>query len=42
MEGIVTLCFVVRADGSVRKNVLVQRTAGFEDFDENVRVALRA
>ena len=42
VEGIVTLYFVVRADGSVRENVLVQRTAGFEDFDENARLALRA
>jgi TonB family protein len=42
VEGNVTLYFVVRADGSVRENVLVQRTAGFEDFDENARAALRA
>ncbi len=42
VEGVVTLYFVVRADGTVRENVLVQRTAGFEDFDENARVALRA
>lgn len=42
VEGVVTLYFVVRADGSVRENVLVQRTAGFEDFDENARLALRA
>jgi TonB family protein len=42
VEGAVTLYFVVRPDGGVRENVLVQRTAGFEDFDENARVALRA
>jgi TonB family protein len=42
VEAAVTLYFVVRADGSVRENVLVQKTAGFEDFDENARVALRA
>ena len=37
VEGVVTLYFVVRADGSVSENVLVQRTAGFEEFDENAR-----
>ncbi|MGH7724538.1 MAG: energy transducer TonB [Candidatus Eiseniibacteriota bacterium] len=42
VEGSVTLYFVVRADGSIKENVLVQRTAGFEDFDESARVALRA
>jgi TonB family protein len=38
----VTLYFVVRADGEVKENVLVQKTAGFEDFDENARIALRS
>jgi TonB family protein len=42
VEGAVTLYFVVRADGGVKENILVQKTAGFEDFDENARVALRA
>jgi TonB family protein len=42
VEGSVTLYFVVRPDGSVKENVLIQKTAGFEDFDENARVALRA
>ncbi len=42
VEGSVTLYFVVRADGTIKENVLVQRTAGFEDFDENARAALRA
>ena len=42
VEASVTLYFVVRPDGSVRENVLVQKTAGFEDFDENARAALRA
>ena len=41
VEGAVTLYFVVRADGGVKENILVQKTAGFEDFDENARVALR-
>ena len=42
VEGSVTLYFVVRPDGSVKENVLIQKTAGFEDFDENARVALLA
>ena len=39
VEGSVTLYFVVRPDGGVKENVLVQKTAGFEDFDENARGA---
>lgn len=42
VEGSVTLYFVVRSDGSVKENVLVQKTAGFEDFDDSARTALRA
>ena len=42
VEGSVTLYFVVRPDGSVKENVLVQKTAGFGEFDENARAALRA
>jgi TonB family protein len=42
VEGAVTLYFVVKADGGVKENILVQKTAGFEDFDENARLALRA
>jgi TonB family protein len=42
VESSVTLYFVVRPNGSVRENVMVQRTAGFGDFDENARTALRA
>jgi TonB family protein len=41
VEGAVTLYFVVRADGTVKENVLVQKTAGFGDFDDNARTALR-
>jgi TonB family protein len=41
VEGSVTLYFVVRPDGAVKENVLVQKTAGFEDFDESARSALR-
>jgi len=40
VEGSVTLYFVVRPDGGVKENVLVQKTAGFEDFDESARTAL--
>lgn len=40
VEGSVTLYFVVRPDGGVKENVLVQKTAGFEDFDGNARAAL--
>src|SRR5439155_74479 len=42
VSGSGTLYFVVRPDGMVKENVLVQKTAGFEDFDENARAALRA
>jgi TonB family protein len=41
VEGSVTLYFVVLADGRVKENIVVQKTAGFEDFDENARAALR-
>ncbi len=42
VEGSVTLYFIVRPDGGIRENILVQKTAGFEEFDENARTALRA
>src|SRR5258706_493219 len=35
VEGSVTLYFVVRSDGTVKENVVIQKTAGFGDFDEN-------
>jgi TonB family protein len=41
VEGSVTLYFVVRSDGTVKENVLVQKTAGFQDFDESALAALR-
>jgi TonB family protein len=41
VEGSVTLYFVVRPDGSIKENVLVHKTAGFEDFDDSARTALR-
>jgi TonB family protein len=42
VEAAVTLYFVVRADGSVKENILVQKTAGFGDFDDSAREALAA
>ncbi|HEU4724984.1 MAG TPA: energy transducer TonB [Candidatus Eisenbacteria bacterium] len=42
VEGSVTLYFVVRPDGTVKENVVVQKTAGFGEFDDNARTALRA
>lgn len=42
VEGTVTLYFIVKADGTIRDGILVQKTAGFEDFDENARQALQA
>lgn len=42
VEGSVTLYFVVRPDGTVKENVVVQKTAGFGEFDDNARAALRA
>jgi TonB family protein len=42
VEGSVTIYFVVRPDGGVKENVLIQKTAGFSDFDDNARTALRA
>jgi len=40
VEGSVSLYFVVRPDGGIKENVLVQKTAGFEEFDDNARAAL--
>jgi TonB family protein len=42
VEATVTLYFVVRPDGSVKENVLVQKTAGFAEFDDNARAARAA
>ena len=42
VEAAVTLYFIVRADGSVKENILVQKTAGFGDFDDSARSALAA
>jgi len=42
VEAAVTLSFIVRPDGSVKENILVQKTAGFGDFDDSARAALAA
>jgi TonB family protein len=42
IEASVSLYFVVQPDGKVKPNVLVQKTGGFEDFDESARTALKA
>jgi TonB family protein len=34
--------FVVLADGRVKENVMVQRTSGFADFDQNAVDAILA
>jgi TonB family protein len=40
VEGSVTIYFVVLADGRVKENVMVEKTAGFADFDDNAVRAL--
>lgn len=40
VEGSVTLYFLVLPDGRVKENVLVDKTSGFGDFDENAVEAL--
>jgi len=42
VEGSVTLYFIVLANGVVKDNLLVQKTSGHKDFDENAKAALRA
>jgi protein TonB len=42
IEGSVDLYFIVMPSGSVKENVLVQKTSGFEDFDKNAIDALLA
>ena len=41
VEGTVTLRFTVLADGRVKENIQVERTAGFAEFDDNAVAALR-
>jgi TonB family protein len=40
VEGSVRLRFVVRPDGGVKEDVMVERTSGYEDFDRNATLAL--
>jgi len=40
VEGSVTIYFIVIPDGRVKENVMVQKTSGFEDFDENAVKAI--
>ncbi len=40
VEGSVTIYFIVIPNGNVKENVMVQKTAGFADFDENAVNAL--
>jgi TonB family protein len=40
VEGSVTIYFVVLADGRVKENVMIQKTSGFADFDDNAIQAL--
>lgn len=40
VEGSVTIYFVVLPDGRVKENVMVEKTAGFADFDDNAVRAL--
>lgn len=41
VEGVVTLQFVVLPTGTVKPGVQVQKTAGFQDFDDNAAAAIR-
>jgi TonB family protein len=41
VEATVTLDLVVLPDGTVKPNVMVQKTAGYEDFDRNAVAAIR-
>jgi TonB family protein len=42
VEGSVRLYFVVSTDGTVKESIVVEKTAGFEDFDDSAGLALRA
>lgn len=41
IEGSVSLYFVVRPDGRIKENIMVEKTSGFEEFDLNAIRALR-
>jgi len=40
VEGSVTIYFVVLPDGHVKENIMVEKTSGFGDFDDNAMAAL--
>jgi len=42
VEGSVTIYFVVLPDGRIKENIMVQKTSGFSDFDDNAVGALRS
>jgi TonB family protein len=42
VEGSVTIYFVVLPDGRIKENIMVQKTSGFGDFDDNAVEALRS
>lgn len=41
VQGSVTIYFVVLPDGRIKENIMVQKTSGFGDFDDNAVNALR-
>ena len=41
VEGSVRIYFVVLPDGRIKENIMVQKTSGFSDFDNNAVEALR-
>jgi len=42
VEGSVTIYFVVLPDGRIKENIMLQKTSGFGDFDNNAVGALRS
>jgi TonB family protein len=40
VEGSVSITFVVLPDGSIKENIMVEKTSGFVDFDDNAAKAL--
>jgi len=41
VEATLNLYFIVLSDGRVKENILIQKTSGFEDFDDNAVQALK-
>jgi TonB family protein len=42
VEGSVRIYFVVLPDGRIKENIMIQKTSGFGDFDDNAVAALRS